>query len=123
MTYRPSDAELLSLRANVAATILAVSYRDPTAYCPLDFVYRDHHFRRATDEDVAGGAALFRKCRNEWHSLDHGHQDKGSYVRDGKAYVLKTPLHDIAAEEAVSRADAIIRRCLQHGLRTEGGAA
>ena len=101
----PTAEEILSLRVSAAAMILAASYRDPNAFVPLDYVYRDDDFRPATREEIESeGAQLWRKRSGEWFvELER---------QFAKLFVRRETLVEIAAREAVDRADAIVRRCL-----------
>lgn len=104
MMSEKTASELLSLRVSAAATILAVSYRDPYSYVPLDHVYRDDDFRPATKDEAANDEVdVWRKRNGVWATERN---------RDcAKLFVLKSSHIEIAAREAVDRADAIIRRC------------
>ena len=97
--------EILSLRVSAAATILAVSYRDPDSYVPLDYVYRDADFRPATKDEAENDEIdVWRKRNGKWATERN---------RDNaKLFVLKSSHIEIAAREAVDRADAIVRLCL-----------
>lgn len=106
----PTDAEILSLRVSAAAMILAASYRDPDAFVPLDYVYRDADFRPATRDEIESDEAQLWRKRSGWWFVESG--------RDfTKLFVLRESLVEIASREAVDRADAIIKRCLQNPLK------